>query len=232
MLRDERKLRLDDPVEEWLPSLCGLPLATHDSPLPTIRHLLSMSAGFPEDDPWADRLESISKEEFDALLATPKAYARAPGIAYEYSNLSYAMLGRIISEASGINYRDFITQRLLIPLGMQQTTWSILGVDSAQVASGYHLEDGVWIEQPVQEPGEFSAIGGLWSSIADLSIWVAGFIDAFPPRDEPDSHPLSRASRREMQQVHTSLPLTVLIHLLLCLTFTAFYSCSPLVCSI
>ncbi len=224
MLRDEQKLRLDDPVEEWLPSLRGLPLATVDSPLPTIRHLLSMSAGLPEDDAWADRLESISEEEFDALLASPKVYARAPGTAYEYSNLSYAMLGRIISEASGMNYRDFITQRLLIPLGMQQTTWSSLGIDPTQVALGYHLADGVWIEQPVQEPGAFSAIGGLWSSIADLSIWVAGFIDAFPPRGEPDSHPLSRASRREMQQVHTLLPLTVLVIVFCSITMLAFDS--------
>jgi CubicO group peptidase (beta-lactamase class C family) len=49
LLRDAGVLRLDDPVEQWIPSLRGLPLPTRDSPLPTVRHLLSMSAGFPED---------------------------------------------------------------------------------------------------------------------------------------------------------------------------------------
>eukprot|EP01048_Picozoa_sp_COSAG05_P017470 COSAG05_NODE_2387_length_3132_cov_1.598088_4_plen_188_part_00 len=47
------------------------------------------------------------------------------------------------------------------------------------------------------------------TQVNDLAIWVSGFIDAWPPRSGDDSHPLSRASRREMQQVHTAMPLAV-----------------------
>ena len=48
-------------------------------------------------------------------------------------------------------------------------------------------------------------MGGLFTTVRDVSRWVAGFADAFPPRDGPeDSHPLSRGTRREMQQVHRS----------------------------
>jgi hypothetical protein len=44
-------------------------------------------------------------------------------------------------------------------------------------------------------------MGGIFSTVEDLARWVSGFIDAVPPRDDPDtSHPLRRASRREMQQ--------------------------------
>jgi hypothetical protein len=50
-------------------------------------------------------------------------------------------------------------------------------------------------------------MGGVYTSVRDLTRWVAGFTDAFPPRDDPEgSHPLRRSSRREMQQVHRVIP--------------------------
>ena len=54
-LRDEGKLSLDDPVSKYVPSLIDLPYPTKDSPALTIRHLLTHSEGFPEDNPWGDR---------------------------------------------------------------------------------------------------------------------------------------------------------------------------------
>ena len=51
--------------------------------------------------------------------------------------------------------------------------------------------------------GALASMGGVFSTIRDLARWVAGFIDAFPARDDPEGgHPLRRASRREMQQAH------------------------------
>ncbi len=54
-LRDAGKLSLDDPVAKYVPELANLRYPTKDSPLITIRHLLSHNAGFPEDNPWGDR---------------------------------------------------------------------------------------------------------------------------------------------------------------------------------
>jgi CubicO group peptidase (beta-lactamase class C family) len=67
LLRDEGVLQLDDPVAKWLPELRAQQagqLATADSHPPTLRELLSMNSGLPEDDPWADRLESMSDADF------------------------------------------------------------------------------------------------------------------------------------------------------------------------
>ena len=64
LLRDEGVLQLDDPMEKWIPELQGQPLATADAAKPTIRQCLSMSSGLPEDDPWADRLESMPDDEY------------------------------------------------------------------------------------------------------------------------------------------------------------------------
>src|SRR5206468_1995675 len=54
-LRDEGKLSLDDPAERYVPEMKNLKYPTSDSPRITIRHLLSHSTGFPEDNPWGDR---------------------------------------------------------------------------------------------------------------------------------------------------------------------------------
>ncbi|MEX2088649.1 MAG: serine hydrolase domain-containing protein, partial [Bacteroidota bacterium] len=54
-LRDEGKLSLDDPASKYLPAMSKLTHLTTDAPAITIRHLLTHSAGFPEDNPWGDR---------------------------------------------------------------------------------------------------------------------------------------------------------------------------------
>ena len=64
-LRDEGKLSLDDPAERYVPELKGLRYPTTDSPRITIRHLLSHSEGFPEDNPWGD--QQLSESEARAV---------------------------------------------------------------------------------------------------------------------------------------------------------------------
>ena len=105
LLRDEGALRLDDPAEAYVPELAGLgPLA---SPV-TIRKLLTMTAGFPTDDPWGDRLQGQPLAEFADFLAAGVSLAWAPGTRFEYSNLSYAILGLVIAAASGKAYDQFV----------------------------------------------------------------------------------------------------------------------------
>ena len=207
LLRDEGVLRLDDRANQWVPELRDQPRPTIDSAAPTLRDLLSMRSGYPEDDAWADRLEDLSDDDFSALIATPKTHAWAVGVAFDYSNLGYTLLGRVIQNAAGKPFGDVITERILAPLGMHDTTWTGRGADHARLATGYARCGDEWIAQPVQEHGAFSALGGLYSTVTDLATWVAGFIDAWPPRNEGDTHPLCRASRRELQQVVTTMPL-------------------------
>ena len=116
LLRDEGRLRLDDPVAHHVPELQGLPLPTPDSPAPTLRDLLSMRSGYPEDDPWADRLESMPTTEYLQLMSTPKTHARVPGVAFDYSNIGFTLLGQVISNVCADAYQDVIRERLLEPL--------------------------------------------------------------------------------------------------------------------
>ena len=94
-LRDEGKLSLDDPAERYVPEMKGLAYPTTDSPRITIRHLLSHSTGFPEDNPWGDQpARAISEDQLSRMLRGGIPFSNAPGIAYEYSNYGFAILGR------------------------------------------------------------------------------------------------------------------------------------------
>ena len=67
-LRDEGKLSLDDPVAHYVPAAADLPYPTKDSPALTIRHLLTHSEGFPEDNPWGDQQLARSEETMNAWI--------------------------------------------------------------------------------------------------------------------------------------------------------------------
>ncbi len=200
-LRDEGRLRLDDPITEYVPETRHIRLPTTDSPPITIRHLLTMTAGFPTDDPWGDRQQGLDLEAFSRLLAGGLSFAWAPGTRFEYSNTGYGILGRLITNVAGAEYRDVVRERLLRPLGMDSTGYLESEVDEARKARGYLWRDGGYVDEPMDAYGALASMGGIFTTVEDLSKWVGGFLDAAPPRDGPEGgHPLSRAARREMQQ--------------------------------
>src|ERR1700742_2895891 len=120
-LRDDGLLRLDDPAEQYVPELRGWVPASPDAAPVSIRHLLTMTAGFPTDDPWGDRQQGLPLEEFARFLAGGVRFNWAPGTRFEYSNLGYAILGRVITAVTGAAYPDYVRHRLLHPLGMMRT---------------------------------------------------------------------------------------------------------------
>jgi CubicO group peptidase (beta-lactamase class C family) len=209
-LRDEGRLRLDDPIADYVPEMRHVRLPTTDSPPITIRHLLTMTAGLPTDDPWGDRQQGLDLGEFARFLEGGLSFAWAPGTRYEYSNTGYGILGRLITNVAGAEYRDVVRERLLHPLGMDSTGYLESEVDEARKAKGYLWRDGAYVDEPMDDYGALASMGGIFTSVEDLSKWVVGFVDAFPPRDgAQDPHPLSRASRREMQQASVAAGLVV-----------------------
>lgn len=199
---------LDRAVHEIVPEVPGPPHYSSDAPPMTVRMLLSMSGGLANDDPWADRQESISIEQFARILSEPIEFIAAPGTRYEYANLGFAILGRVVEIISGRNFVDFVTTEFLVPLGLSATGYdrSVSAPDG--VADGHARIAGQWRTEPVSPPGVFSPIGGVFSTVSDLTTWASWLCNAFPARDGVDDRPLSRASRRLMQQAHRTMPLT------------------------
>lgn len=199
-LRDVGKIRLDDPVEQYIPELKGLNYPTADAPRITIRHLLTHTAGFPEDNPWGDRQLDISKEEFESLLKEGFSFSNAPGVAYEYSNTGFAILGYLINKVSGLSYNEYINRHILKPLGMTDTYWEYDDVPKEQLAIGYRWLNEEWEKQPMLHDGAYGVMGGLISSVGDFSKYLTFHLRAWPARDEQEHGPLKRASIREMHQ--------------------------------
>lgn len=199
-LRDEGKLSLDDPAERYVPELKTLKYPTADSPRITIRHLLTHSEGFPEDNPWGDRQLSKSDDQMAKMMAGGIPFSNAPGIAYEYSNYGFAILGRIVSKVSGKPYEAYVQDEILRPLGMASSTLLPRSVPASRLAHGYRWEDERWKDEPLLEHGSFGAMGGMLTTVRDLSRWVGAFLAAWPPRDDAETLPVKRSSLREMQQ--------------------------------
>ncbi len=200
-LRDAGKLSLDDPAERYVPELARLKYPTTDSPKITIRHLLSHAGGFPEDNPWGDQQLARTDEELSQMIKRGIPFSNAPGVAYEYSNYGFAILGRIVTRVSGMPYNDYVATNILRPLGMRSTTLSPASVPANRLAHGYRWEDEQWKEEAQLPDGAFGPMGGMLTSLSDLGSYVSAFLAAWPPRDGAETGPLRRASLREMQQV-------------------------------
>jgi CubicO group peptidase (beta-lactamase class C family) len=208
-LRDEGKLSLDDPAERYVPELKGLVYPTTDSPRITIRHLLSHAEGFPEDNPWGDRQLADSDQQLSQMLRGGIPFSNAPGIAYEYSNYGFAILGRIVSNVSKMRYADYVAANILRPLAMTSTTLEPSSVPAQRLAHGYRWEDARWKDEPLLSNGSFGSMGGMLTSVRDLSRYVSVFLSAWPPRDGPETAPIRRSSLRELQHLWSPAPASV-----------------------
>lgn len=199
-LRDDGKLSLDDLAETHVPELANLTYPTADSPRIRVRDLLSHVGGFVTDDPWGDRQQVMTEAEFTAFLQNGLPFTRAPQTAFEYSNLGYALLGRIVTNASGRPYDEYIVQEIMRPLGMTSTGYDVFASDQSRRALGYRWENDAWSREPDMAHGVFGSMGGVQTSADDYARWIAFLLSAWPARDDPETGPVRRSTVREMAQ--------------------------------
>lgn len=213
LLRDEGRVRLDDPVAAYVPELAAWMPPFGDVGPVTVRQLLTMSAGLSTDDPWGDRQQGLPLDRFAELLAAGPTFAWPPGTAFDYSNLGYGILGRVVTNVAGAEYREVVRDRLLVPLGMTSSVFLDEEVPGDRLAHGYVRRDEALVREGTDPYGALASMGGIFSTVRDLSRWVLGFLDAFPARSDPEGpHPLRRASRREMQQVQRGVAAEIRAH--------------------
>lgn len=200
-LRDEGRLRLDDPAYLYLPEMAKLRYLTVDSSPITIRNLLTHGAGFPEDNPWGDRQLADTDKELAALIESEVSFSNPPGLEYEYSNLGFALLGRIVTKVARKPYQQYIRENIWRPLGMKTTEWEYANVAPEKLAHGYRWLYEKWNEETLlhdKADGSWGAMGGMLTSIDEFSRYMALHISAWPPSNVNDNGPIKRSSIREM----------------------------------
>jgi CubicO group peptidase (beta-lactamase class C family) len=208
ILVDEGKLSLDAPASKWLPELKKTKLASGPPRREiTVRDLLSHTAGiqFPPRKP-TDGAQSLRNYSLE-LLKPPLSFE--PGSAYEY-NFGITIAGRIVEIASGQSFEEFLTARILKPLGMKDTTFHPeenlrrrlaktykSGDDGQSLAPGYN--PFVTQDATVRHMAEPS--GGLFSTAADM----ARFYQMILNGGELDGQRIvSSSAVAEMTKAHTA----------------------------
>jgi CubicO group peptidase (beta-lactamase class C family) len=199
-LRDEGKLILSDPAAKYIPEMAVLKYPTKDTSPITIFNLLTMSAGFPEDNPWGDRQLSDTDQELIDLVKSGISFSSNPGSQFEYSNLGYGLLGRIVSTVSGQHYQDYVINNILRPLKMNDCEFEYEKIPHEKLALGYRWEDNIWKPEALLKDGSYASMGGLICTIDDFAKYMSFLLTSWPPRNDDESGPVKRSSAREMQQ--------------------------------
>jgi CubicO group peptidase (beta-lactamase class C family) len=133
-LYERGELRLDDPVEEYLPwfwvQYRAKPSQANTQkimPRITVRQLLNHSSGLPDTTPamigWV-HYEDETRSQTELLKHHLPAFNTLqfePGSKATYSNLNYMVLGAVIEAVSGRSYEEYITGEILKPLQMAQS---------------------------------------------------------------------------------------------------------------
>jgi D-alanyl-D-alanine-carboxypeptidase/D-alanyl-D-alanine-endopeptidase len=189
-LRDEGKLRLDDPAWKYIPEIKSWGKDI------TVGDLLHHTAGFVTDDPWGDRQQVMPEAEFTKLLKAGVPRTAPRGTRYEYSNMGFATLGRIIANVSKKDYASYVGAQVFKPLGMAATTYENADVPVTTRAIGYRWENDAWAEEPYMKHGAFGAMGGITTSANDYAKWIGFLLSSWPAAE---NDPKAKTTIRAMQ---------------------------------
>jgi CubicO group peptidase (beta-lactamase class C family) len=154
----------------------------------------------PEDNPWGDRQMAISKEALRDFLKGGLSFSNPPGQEYEYSNLGFVLLGQVINKAARLPFQRYITEKLLRPLGMNQTSWEYSNYGPDKFAAGYRWEHDAWKPEPILHDGEGAACGGIITTLNNFARYVTMHLDAWPARDVAEVGPVRRSTLRELHK--------------------------------
>jgi CubicO group peptidase (beta-lactamase class C family) len=173
-LRDQGKLRLDDPVVKHLPWF-NIKQTYPEGPPITIHGLLTHSSGLPRDADFpywsAPYSEFPTGEQIITTLAN-QATVYPADAHFEYSNLGYALAGEIVTRVSGQDYADYIKQNILVPLGLNDTRPELPEEHKGgRLATGYSsiTRDGIQNKMPFFQAKGIVPAAGYSSTVIDLA---------------------------------------------------------------
>lgn len=164
---EQGRIALDAPVSRYLPEFSMRTRYTGSGPI-TARNLLTHHAGLPGD--YLKGMWSLHPAPFEQVfpLLHDEYVAYPPGLVYSYSNLGYALLGRLVEKVSGKSYTSYMQEALLTPLGMDDSRFLMQPTNDPALAVGYRqgkpgAERYLLREVPA---------GALVSNVSDMSRFI------------------------------------------------------------
>lgn len=209
ILVDEGKLRWTDRVVDHIPEFrMYAPYVTANfniQDLLTHRSGLGLGAGdlmfFPDGADFTidDVLQSFQYQEPVSAFRTK----------YDYDNLLYLVAGEVVARVSGISWSGFVRQRIMDPLGMEDSAPVYQQLKSNDnVAMPHRVEDGTMKQLPTytKPNANLGAAGGIYASVDDLSKWMLMHLNGgVYKKGETEQRLISEENHREMWRPHTNM---------------------------
>ncbi|HNS72499.1 MAG TPA: serine hydrolase domain-containing protein [bacterium] len=201
-LQEQGALRLDDPVEKYLPWFKIRSQWPAEPPI-TIRQLLTHTSGLPGEAAfpyWSDHQFPTREQLRAALPGQEQLYP--PGRRYRYSNLGLAIAGEVVAAAAGMPYEEYIHSRILAPLGMKDTHVILPESARSRLAASYDYRqpDGRRTALTFPESGGLIPAANITSSVEDLARYLIAHMAG------DSSAILSAFSLNEMHRAHWVQP--------------------------
>ena len=203
MLADAGKLSWDDPVTKFLPGFQLYdPYVTREF---TVRDLVTHRSGLglgAGDLLWFHSDYSRGEIAYRIRFAKPASSFRS---AYAYDNVLYIVAGEIVPAIGGMSWDDFVTKRILTPLGMSETGTTIAYFAAAPNRAAPHaVERGTLQIVPIDSVDNTAPAGGIVSNVTDLAKWVICRLDS---GRYAGGRLFSERQAREMWSGQTILPI-------------------------
>ena len=160
-------LDLDAPIRRYVPELSVQSRFESDAAAKiTLRHLLSHTAGFTHEAPVGNNYDPTSPSFAEHVRSISRTWLRYPvGQRYSYSNLGIDLAGYALERASGKPFPAYVSERLLGPLEMADSSFAPRFIkDRADRAIGHAK---AFSEVPLEIP--MIPAGGLYTSATDLA---------------------------------------------------------------
>jgi CubicO group peptidase (beta-lactamase class C family) len=178
LLVHDGKLRYDNKLTDVFPDFPAYGKAI------TIRNLLNHTSGLPDYEDlmaaaekrkgapiWTDKHQIQDAEVLD-LLEQEKAGKFTPATKWSYSNSGYVVLGLVVAKISGRPFREFLRERIFVPLKMSETVAYQKGQNEViNRAYGHSKEGNSWKETDQSPTSATLGDGGIYSSLTDLAKW-------------------------------------------------------------
>ncbi len=167
LLVEDGKMQLDDPVSRFFPDF------TRSRDV-TVRNLLTHTSGYsdyaPQDYTIPAWTRPIDHTKLIHEWAT-KPLDFPPGTRWQYSNTNFAIAGMIVEKVSGEPFWQFVTRRILRPLGIANAI--DLNLTRTQLRTQGYMRNALGPPRPaiLEAPGWYFADGEMAMPVADLLRW-------------------------------------------------------------